>query len=165
MAITKQKKSEILAKLSDALKEATSVAFVGFTKLTVADASALRKELKGKGVRYFVAKKTLIRRALSDHGYAGTLPELPGEVAIAWTAEDDATAPARTVYDFGKKLKGALAILGGVFEGAYADAAGMNAIATIPPVPVLRGMFVNVINSPIQGLVIALDKISAQKAA
>ncbi len=165
MAITKQKKSEILAKLSDALKEATSVAFVVFTKLTVADASALRKDLKGKGVRYFVAKKTLLKRALSDRGYAGSLPELPGEVAIAWTAEEDITAPARGVYDFGKKLKGALAILGGVFEGAYADAPGMNAVATIPPVPVLRGMFLNVINSPIQGLVIALNKIREGKTA
>jgi hypothetical protein len=41
----------------------------------------------------------------------------------------------------------------------------MTAIATIPPVPVLRGMFVNVINSPIQGLVIALDQIREKKAA
>jgi ribosomal protein L10 len=41
----------------------------------------------------------------------------------------------------------------------------MNAIALIPSVPVLRGMFVNVINSPIQGLVIALDKIAEKKAA
>ena len=41
----------------------------------------------------------------------------------------------------------------------------MNAIATIPPVPVLRGMFVNVINSPIQGFVIALDQIREKKSA
>ena len=30
----------------------------------------------------------------------------------------------------------------------------------IPPMPVLRGMFVNIVNSPIQGLVIALDQIT-----
>ncbi len=165
MAITKQKKSEILAKLESALKEATSVAFVGFSKLTVADASALRKELKQDGVKYFVAKKTLIRRALTDRGYAGAIPELPGEVAIAWTRGEDTTAPARGVHAFGKKLKGALALLGGVFEHAFADAEKITAIATIPPTPVLRGMFVNVINSPIQGLVIALDKIAQQKSA
>ncbi len=41
----------------------------------------------------------------------------------------------------------------------------MTAIATIPPVPVLRGMFVNVLNSPIQGFVIALDQIAQKKAA
>jgi hypothetical protein len=40
----------------------------------------------------------------------------------------------------------------------------MNSIATIPPLPVLRGMFVNVINSPIQSLVIALSKVAEIKA-
>ena len=55
--------------------------------------------------------------------------------------------------------------MGGIFDGKFTDAAGMNAIALIPSVPVLRGMFVNVINSPIQGLVIALDKIAEKKAA
>lgn len=162
MAISKNKKSEIVAKLTDALKGASSIAFVGFTKLTVADASKMRKELKKADVRYYVAKKTLIRLVLKQQGYKGEIPELPGEVAVAYTA-NDATAPARGVYDFGKKLKGALALLGGVFEGAFIDAEKMIAIATIPPVQVLRGMFVNVINSPIQGLVIALDQISKKK--
>jgi ribosomal protein L10 len=52
-----------------------------------------------------------------------------------------------------------------VFENAFVDAERMTAIAVIPPMLVLRGMFVNVINSPIQGLVIALDKIREQKSA
>ena len=162
MAINKEKKREIVAKLKDALKEASSIAFVGFTKLTVADASKMRTQLSQAGVRYFVAKKTLLRLVLKEQGYEGQEPELPGEVAIAWTA-NDVTAPARGVYEFGKKLKGALALLGGVFEGAFITAEKALTIATIPPLPVLRGMFVNVINSPIQGLVVALDKISKRK--
>jgi large subunit ribosomal protein L10 len=163
MAISKDKKREIVAKLTDAFKEASSIVFVGFTKLTVKDASKLRQELSRKSVKYFVAKKTLIKKALEQHGYEGQIPELPGEVAVAWTT-DDVTAPASGVYEFGKKLKGALSLLGGVFEGAYADAKMMIGIATIPPMPVLRGMFVNVINSPIQGLVVALDKIREKKS-
>jgi len=39
----------------------------------------------------------------------------------------------------------------------------MMAIALIPPQNTLYGMLVNVINSPIQGLVIALDQIAAKK--
>lgn len=164
MAISKDKKREIVAKVADALTEATSAVFVSFSKLTVADASAMRRELKKEGVRYYVAKKTLMRRALSARGYTGELPELPGEVALAWTAGEDVTLPARSLYGFGRRLKGAVALVGGVFENAFADAATIIGIATIPPVPVLRGMFVNVINSPIQGLVIALDQIREQKA-
>lgn len=163
MAITKEKKREIATKLAAALGESSSTAFVGFTKLSVMDASALRRELSASSVRYLVAKKTLLRRALVERGYTGEMPELPGEVAIAWTAGEDTTAPAREIYSFGKRLKGAIALLGGVFDEAFADAAAITAIATIPPVPVLRGMFVNVINSPIQGLVIALDQIREQK--
>jgi large subunit ribosomal protein L10 len=162
MAISKDKKSAIIAKLTDAFKEASSVAFVGFTKFTVADASRLRKELRNVGVRYFVAKKTLLRLVLGQKGFEGKLPDLPGEVAIAWTSED-VTAPSRGIYEFGKKMKGALALLGGVFEGAFVDAGRMTEIATIPPMLVLRGMFVNIINSPIQGLVVALDQIRKNK--
>jgi large subunit ribosomal protein L10 len=162
MAISKDKKLDIVAKLADAFKEASSVVFVGFTKLTVTDASKMRRQLSQVGVRYFVAKKTLLRLVLKQQNYKGEVPELPGEVAIAWT-KDEVTAPARGVYEYGKKLKGALAILGGVFENALVNAEKMTDIATIPPMLVLRGMFVNVINSPIQGLVVALDKISRKK--
>lgn len=162
MAITKDKKRDILAKLTGALGEAKSLAFVGFHKLTVAESSALRKELKASGVNYFVAKKTLLRKALVERGYAGTLPELPGEVAIAWTTED-VTAPARGVHSFGKKLKGALTLLGGVFEDSFADAVKMTEIATIPSMTALRGMFANIINSPRQRFAIALSEVAKTK--
>jgi len=162
MAISKDKKRDIVAKLKDAFKEASSIAFVSFTKLTVADASKMRKELSKNGVRYYVAKKSLIRLVLKEQGYEGQIPELPGEVAVAWTS-DDVTAPTRGIYEFGKKLKGALTLVGGVFEKTFINAEKAMSIATIPPMQVLRGMFVNVINSPIQGLVIALDQISKKK--
>ena len=162
MAITKQKKIEIVEKIADAVRDAVSVVFVHFKGLTVADTDAMRKSLREGGVGYYVAKKTLIKRALTKGNYEGTIPDMPGEIAIAWSALD-ATAPARDIYEIGKKHKGALTIIGGIWENVFADAFAMNAIATIPPVPVLRGMFVNVINSPIQGLVIALDQISKKK--
>ena len=163
MAITKVKKQEVIAKLQDAVTDAASVVFVHFKGLTMEDTSAMRRALKGDGVQYFVAKKTLIRHALADKGYKGTMPELPGEIAIAWSKEDP-TLAARNVYEHGKKHKDGLTIVGGVFENEYQDAVAMNEIATIPPLHVLRGMFVNVLNSPIQGLVIALNQI-AEKAA
>lgn len=164
MAITKAKKGEIVAKVNDAIKGAASVVFVHFKGLSVEDTSAMRVALKKEGVGYMVAKKTLIRHALADKGYTGTLPDLPGEIAIAWSAEDP-TLAARDIYEHGKKHKDALSIVGGIYEGAFQDAAAMTAIATIPPLQVLRGMFVNVINSPIQSMVIALDQISQKKTA
>ncbi len=163
MAISKDKKREIIAKLGSAFKEASSIVFVGFNKLTVKDASKLRQELSQKDVKYFVAKKTLLRLTLKQQGYEGQVPDLPGEVAVAWTTGGEVTAPAGGVYEFGRKLKGALSLLGGVFEGAFLNAEKMTAIATIPPLPVLRGMFANIINSPIQRFAIALSEVAKTK--
>ncbi|MBI3572487.1 50S ribosomal protein L10 [Candidatus Kaiserbacteria bacterium] len=163
MAVTKAKKREIAAKLGDILSRASSLVFVRFNKLAVADAARVRRALKGESIGYVVAKKTLLRRALAEKGYIGELPDLPGEIALAWTTEGDATAPARGVYEHAKKLKGALVLVGGVFDNAYRDLASITAIAVIPPLPVLRGMFVNIINSPIQGLVVALSQVAEIK--
>jgi len=74
-------------------------------------------------------------------------------------------SPARGVFEFQKKHKDQVSIIGGVFEGKYMNQSEMTEIATIPPRQVLLGQFVNLINSPIQGLVIALDGIADKKEA
>lgn len=163
MAITKEKKAEILKRVEGAFADAGSVVFVGANKLTVAEVSGLRTKLKSQGVSYYVAKKTLIRRVLDDRKFEGTVPELPGEIAIAWG--QDLIAPAREIYDFAKTHKEQMSIVGGVFEGRFMDAAAMTGIATIPSRQTLYAMFVNVINSPIQGLAVALDQIAQKKNA
>jgi len=162
MAITREKKSEILATLSDVLDNAKSLVFVGFKNISGGDIAEMRRELKGEDVTYFVAKKRLIRKAIADKGIKGDLPELEGELAIAYTTTEDTTAPARLIHENGKKHKG-LTILGGIFEESLADASKMTEIATIPSLQVLRGMFVNVINSPIQRTAVALGQIAEKK--
>lgn len=161
MAISKQKKGEIVQKLEGALKGAKALVFVNFHGLKVSDATAMRRALKAEGVSYQVSKKTLTKRVLDAEKFEGTQPELPGELAMAWG--EDLVAPARGVYAFAKKFPEALKILGGVFEGKYMSAAEMTGIATIPSTDTLRGMFVNIINSPIQRFAIALGEVSKKK--
>lgn len=163
MAISKGKKQEILQKLETARNSAETLVFVKFTGLKGVDTTTMRRELRERGVGYVVAKKTLMERALSEGGYTGTFPELPGEVALAYSA--DQILPAQSIQEFQKKYKEGVSILGGVFAGAYKNKAEMTEIASIPALPVLRGMFVNVINSPIQGLVLALNAIAEKKSA
>lgn len=163
MPITLDKKKELVGSLEKALKDANSVVFVKFDKLKVADVNLLRRTLQSEKVGYQVAKKTLLRRALSTHNISGDLPEIPGQVAIAYS--EDLLAGAREVFDFQKKHKDNISIVGGIFEGKYMNAIQMMEIATIPPLQTLRGMFVNLINSPIQRLVIGLDQIAQGKVS
>ena len=162
MAINKAKKGEIVDKLTGAFKKAGSLVFVNFKGLSVGNTTAMRSDLRKEGVSYSVAKKTLTKRALEGEKYEGEMPELPGELALAWG--EDLVAPARVVYSFQKKFPENLKILGGVFEGRYMSKGEIEGIATIPPTPVLRGMFVNIINSPIQRFAIALNEIAKIKA-
>ncbi len=166
MALTKAKKGEVLAKAKDMAK-AKAVVFANFKGLTSAQVTELRRAMRKEQVGYTVAKKTLVRKAFDEAGIAGTMPETPGELAIAFlpaqAGADDLIAPARAVYEFQKKFDKKISIMGGVFDGAFKNAAEMMEIAMIPPLDTLRGMFVNVINSPIQGLVIALNAVAEKK--
>lgn len=162
MAITRQKKEEIVDRLAKALKGAKSAVFVNFKGLKVSDATEMRRALKSEGVSYTVAKKTLTHRVLDAEKFEGEKPQLEGELALAWG--EDLVAPARGVHSFVKKFPESLKILGGIFEGRYMSKSEMEEIALIPGLDVLRGKFVNIINSPIQRVAVALNEIAKSKS-
>jgi large subunit ribosomal protein L10 len=161
MAISKEKKQAIVSTFSDIVADAQSIVFVQFNKLTVADANALRRQLRAAGVGYKVGKKTLLKRVLDTKGYEGELPALTGEVAIAYST--DALAPAREVYDFQKTHKDVVSILGGVFEGSFKDQASMLALATIPSREVLLSQIAFLLKSPMQRLAIAVSEVAKKQ--
>jgi large subunit ribosomal protein L10 len=161
MAITKAKKETILGKLEGVKGEAESIVFVKFNGMTVAATTAMREELRQKGVGYFVAKKTLMKRTFGE-SFTGEMPQLDGEIAIAYST--DALAPAQNIKDFAAKYKNNLAIVGGVFQGVFKNQAEMTEIASIPPLQVLRGMFAQLINSPRQRFAVVLSKVAEKQA-
>jgi large subunit ribosomal protein L10 len=162
MSKTLDKKKELVASIEKSLKGAKSVVFVKFDKLKVADVNTLRRSLQKEKIGYQVAKKTLLRRALATEKITGELPEVSGQIAIAFG--EDLLAPAREVFNFEKTHKENISIIGGVFEGKYMNASEMISIATIPPLQTLRGMFVNLINSPIQRFAVVVNAIAEKKA-
>lgn len=163
MSISKEKKQNILKKLKEIIHDSKTLVFVGFTALAVAETTAMRKVLRNKGVGYFVAKKTLMYRALAESAFEGDQPTFAGEVALAYG--NDVILPAQSVREFEKQHKQQLHILGGVFAGAYKTKEEMTEIASIPTLAILRGMFVNMINSPLQGLAVALSAIAKQRSS
>ncbi|MCX6702071.1 MAG: 50S ribosomal protein L10 [Candidatus Zambryskibacteria bacterium] len=162
MAVSKEKKGEILNKLKKIVKDSASVVFINFHSLPVAESTTIRRALREKGVGYTIAKKTLTRKAFSEAGLGGTMPELPGELGIVYGT--DPIEGAREIYGFQKKLDKKIQILGGVFEGKFMNQSEMLTISQIPGLKTLHAQFVNLINSPIQGFVMALDQIAKQKA-
>lgn len=160
MAITKAKKEVILSKLVGIKDEADSIVFVHFNKLPVKDSTLMRTALREKGVGFLVAKKTLMKKAF-EGAYEGTMPELEGEIAVAYST--DAIAPAQNIKEYAGKFKDSISIVGGVFQGVYKTKEEMTEIASIPSLQVLRGMFVQLINSPRQRFAVVLSKVAETK--
>ena len=71
----------------------------------------------------------------------------------------DALSSAAALNNFAKRNK-FLKILGGIFEKRYIGADRVIALASIPSREVLLSQFLNIINSPKRGLVVALSEIA-----
>lgn len=158
--LTKDKKQSLVKDLGNAFDESSSIVFVNFKGLKVADETVLRKDLRAQEVGYKVSRKTLLKLALKGKA-EGEMPELSGEVAVAYSK--DPLSSAREVYNFQKTHKGMLNILGGVFDGKFVDGAYMTEIATIPSKEVLLSKIAFLLQSPMQRLAIAVNEVAKQK--
>ena len=175
MAITAQKQA-MVADLKDIFVNAKGVVFTAYTGITVAQDPKLRRKFREAGVEYRVIKNTMAIMAAKETEKEGLLPTFEGATAMAFSKED-AVAPAKVLADFAKEEKlEALQVTAGLVEGAVIAAAGVKALADLPPrevlvAQVLAGMqspivgFVNVLQGTIRNLVYALEAVRKQKEA
>jgi large subunit ribosomal protein L10 len=156
-------KQPIVQQISDTISGAQSVVVVDYRGLTVAQDTDLRKQLREAGITYKVYKNTLVSRAVEGTEFESLREVLEGPNAFAVSA-DDATAPARIIADFAKKVP-ALEIKAGVVEGTYYDAEGMKAISSIPSRDVLVSRLLGSLQSPITNLARVLNQIAEKDGA
>ena len=154
-------KKPIVEEISELLKEAKSAVLVDYRGLTVEQDTNLRKQLREAGVVYKVYKNTMINFAVQGTEYEELSKHLEGPTAIAVSSED-ATAPARILYDFAKTAE-ALELKAGVVEGTYYDSEGIKVIATIPSREVLLSKFLGSIQSPITNFARVIKQIAEKE--
>ncbi len=154
MAVTRAKKSEILAVLEAHLKDATSVAFTSNNKLTVADIDSIRKDARAQNGVFMLAKKTLIRIAFTNVLNADLdLDTLPGQVAIVISKGDKIAALAavnKYVAEFKKEQK--IKIVGGYIDGRVLGETEAAKLAGLPSREVLLAKLLGSMMSPLSGL-------------
>jgi large subunit ribosomal protein L10 len=155
MAITRQKKEEIIEKAQSLVVGSKTLVFAKFKGLPVEEQSEMRSAFRTQGVGYTVVKKTLLQRVLDAQKFEGTMPILEGEIALAYGADE--LAPARELAVFVKKFPEHLAFAGGVFGGKFVSSEEIKSIAAIPGLQTLRAQFVQLINSPRQRFAVVLN--------
>lgn len=156
-------KKPVVEEIANSINGAASVVLVSYKGITVEQDTKMRKELREAGVTYKVYKNTMIRRAAEGTAFAALDPHLEGPTAIA-VSKTDATAAARILAEFAKKAD-KLEIKGGVVEGNYYDAKGMQVIATIPSREVLLGKLLGSMQSPITNFARVIKQIAEQQEA
>ncbi|HEV2283750.1 MAG TPA: 50S ribosomal protein L10 [bacterium] len=160
--------------LEERLRNSSIVILTDYRGLTVGEIGTLRGKLRGASLEYRVAKNTLLSRAAERVGVVGLEPHLTGPTAVVF-GNDDPGVPARVLQDFIRQFR-KLEIKGGVVEGHALDAAGVQALATLPGKPELLARVVGAVQGPLfslvmvlnaapRGLVTALDAIRKRREA
>ena len=157
-----ENKKVVVEALSGKIKESTSVVFVDYKGITVAQDTELRKQFREAGVEYSVVKNTLTNFATKNCGYDFS-EVLNGTTAMASTTGDP-IAPARIVCEFAKKNKlKTLTIKGGVVEGSVLSADQLNGFGELPSKSALVASVLGTFLAPISSLAFVLDQIRMQK--
>ena len=134
---------------------------------------SLRAKLRTANTRYFVAKKSLFRKAL-DRANIKALPEdgLEGGIGFAF-ASKDVVAPSKVLVDFAKDNE-TFKIQNGFMNGQLMSVNEIKVLASLPSREVLLarvagGMkapisnFVNVLAGTVRKVVTVLDAIAKKK--
>ncbi len=150
MPLTKAQKAELVSALSEQMKQAKSVVFADFQGLSVKDMKAMRAEMRTQGVLFKVTKRTLIKIAAKEAGYAELPNEvLEGPVGAALSMEDELAA-AKLIKKF-SKVNSNLKLRGALFQGNVLSVAQTKDLADLPGKEELLTKLVYLLKSPIQG--------------
>ena len=157
-----ESKKAVVEELSSKINAATSVVFVNYSGITVAQDTELRKQFRDASVEYSVIKNTLARLASNKAGYNQFDEVLNGTTSMACTTGDP-IAPARIICEFAKKNKDVLAIKGGFVEGKVLSVDELKSFGELPSKNALVAQVLGTFLAPISSLAFVLDQICQQK--
>lgn len=127
MAITKDKKKELLKQYVADLKNAGSTYIINQNAIPVDVATKIRKEMKTTGGKLNVVRKRLFLKAVEEAGLENVdLKDLQG-AAVAIFAKEEDFAPLKIISKYNKQFKSvdAKSVFG--FLGGWCDKKWKNA--------------------------------------
>jgi large subunit ribosomal protein L10 len=148
-------KEQAIQELTALIQRSKGAILTDYRGFTVSEITELRKRLREHGAEYHVVKNTLFKRALEDG--EGLVPFLEGPTAIAFALQDP-VGPAKTLLDFiREKRKGV--VKAGYIDGQVYTEPQVGELSKLPSRDVLIAQVVGGIQSPLSGLVGALNGI------
>jgi large subunit ribosomal protein L10 len=153
--LTKEQKHEQSQLLREKLSGVNTLFLLENHGLNVNDVNQLRSEVRKTDATYKVVKNTVVRLAVEGTEMEGITPFLSGPKVLAYTG-GDGVALAKVLKGFIKEhpeLRFEQAFL----EGQILEATEAEKIADLPSRDELIGKLVNLLQSPIRRLAVALN--------
>lgn len=157
----RQLKEAKVVEIKEKFEKAQSVILASYQGLTVEEDTTLRKSLREEGVEYKVYKNSLVILAAKELGMEGIEEYLEGPVSIAFGYED-ATAPARILFDFAKSHK-KLELKAGIVDSVIYNKEQVEKLATIPSKEVLIAKLLGSFKAPLSSFAYLVNAIKEKK--
>ncbi len=154
MALTREKKEEIVDDIRQKVSEKTVVYFVNYKGMKARQIDELRNELKENDANVMVVKKTLAKIAFEKEGIEFDPQDLDGELAFVF-GFGNIIAPAKVISNFSKNYK--IEILGALLNEDILKAEKVQKMADLPGKEQLRAQLVSTIAAPLTGFVGVLE--------
>lgn len=163
MAITKERKDQLIAQYSQWVEQSKGVVITEYMGLTMKDFDGLRAKIREIGGEFHVVKNTLMLRALDQIGISAPAGDFEKSSAVAF-AFTDAPAIAKIMTDFARTNEH-VQIKSGYLEKQHLSPDAVKALAELPPLPVMRAQLLGTILAPASKLVRTLAEPGRMIAA
>jgi large subunit ribosomal protein L10 len=173
MALTKDKKNEIVKELVDLLTSSKMTVVAKYEGTTVKAMQELRRNAEANGTSIKVVKNRLVKKAFetTDSHKDSDTSDMQGMLMYAFNANDE-VAPAQILHTMAKTETQIEFV--GAFDanGKYLSSDAVKALAVLPSREELIGSVINTLKSPVNNVMGALggnlhgllDAVSASKA-
>ena len=152
----KEDKGIIIEKIGATLKEYSHFYLADTTSLDAEATSALRRACFGKEIKLMVVKNTLLKKALEtiDVDFTPLFPAMKGSTTLMLS--NTGNAPAKLIKEVSKK-NDKVRYKAAYVEESFYDASQLDALVAIKSKNELIADVIAMLESPVQGVISALE--------
>lgn len=151
MAISKDRKEELVGIYGELLGQATGFVLADYKGISVKQVNTMREKLRDVSGAYMIVKNTLFKIALKEAGWPIPDTMLGGPTGVIFGAANF-PAVAKVTMGFIKDYEGLFIIKGGVMSGQILTDKQVNAVSSLPSLDELRAQLIGLITQPATGL-------------
>ncbi len=146
MAITKERKDELVKQYSDLIQKSAGMVLIEYRGLNMKGMGPLRGKVREASGELHVVKNTLAQLALKQAGR--TVPdELFTQTTAVGFAFTDVPGVAKALTTFAKESE-FVKVKGGLLGDKVLNPKQIEALADLPPLPVVRAQLLGLLSAP-----------------